>query len=227
MLQRITVPLLTGGGLVDLNERTCFMAKSVVASSLSAGMMMMMMMMGASLVANDAAAQALAGSGPPSPLLNAMIGRCDVKQTMWAGPDLPPIKQPPAVAVRRLAVGGGYVEEEMTPVAASGDPFTRTSHINYNAIDGVFEYFSIDTRSPQQMHCQSQPVASDFRDDLQFQGGTFVAGQWGLKVNAAFAYRVELSPVSNDRQTMQFFLRPLAAGTQREFEAFRYEYRKR
>lgn len=186
------------------------------------------MMIGASMMPDDdAAAQELAGSGAPSPVLNAMVGRWDVKQTMWTGPDLPPVEQPPAVAVRRIAAGGGFMEEEMTVAAASSDPFTRTSHINYNAIDGVFEYFSIDTRAPQQMHYQSQPIAPDFRGDLQFRGGTFVAGQWGANKNAAFAYRVELSPVSNDRQTMQLFLRPLAAGSQREFVAFRYEYRKR
>lgn len=199
------------------------MERNAVAKLLLAGTMI-----GTSITLdNNAAAQALAGSGPPSPVLNAMVGRWNVKQTMWTGPDGPPAEQPPAIAVRRMAAGGGFVEEEMTLADPSSNPFTRTSHINYNTIDGVFEYFSIDTRAPQQMHYQSQPVAADFRGDLQFKGGTFVAGQWGDKRNSAFSYRVELSPVSAGRQTMQLFLRPLGAGSHREFVAFRYEYRKR
>lgn len=177
--------------------------------------------------ADNAHAQALAGSGPLVPLLEGMTGQWQVKQTMWTGPNAPPVEQPPAIAVRRLAAGGGFIEEEMTLATGSENPFTRTSHINFNAIDGVFEYFSIDTRAPQQMHYQSQPVASDFKGALQFKGGAFVAGQWGDRKNAAFAYRVELSPVKDGHQTMQLFLRPIAAGPQREFVAFKYEYQKR
>ena len=177
--------------------------------------------------ADNAHAQALAGGGPPVPLLKQMTGRWQVKQTMWTGPDAPSVEQPPAIAVRRLAAGGGFIEEEMTLATGSENPFTRTSHLNFNAIDGVFEYFSIDTRAPQQMHDQSQPVTSDFEGALQFKGGTFVAGQWGDRKDAAFAYRVELSPVKDGQQTMQLFLRPIAAGAQREFVAFRYEYQKR
>jgi hypothetical protein len=177
--------------------------------------------------ADNAPAQALAGSGPPVPLLEQMTGQWQVKQTMWTGPDAPPVEQPPAMAKRRLAAGGGFIEEEMTLATGSENPFTRTSHINFNEIDGVFEYFSIDTRAPQQMHYQSQPVTSDFKGALQFRGGTFVAGQWGDRKNAAFGYRVELSPVRDGQQTMQLFLRLIAAGAQREFVAFKYEYQKR
>lgn len=186
------------------------------------------LLFGAIMTSNhNVAAQALASSATPVPLLDAMTGSWDVKQTMWTGPGSPPMEQPPAVAVRRLAAGGGFVEEEMTLATASTSPFTRTSHVNFNAIDGVFEYFSIDTRAPQQMHYQSQPVTNDFLGALAFKGGIFVAGQWGDSKNAAFAYRVELSPVHNRQQTMELFLRPIAAGPQREFIAFRYEYQKR
>lgn len=177
--------------------------------------------------ADTAYAQALAGSGPPVPALEAMTGRWQVKQTMWTGPSSPPVEQPAAIAIRRMAAGGGFIEEEMTLAKASDSPFTRTSHVNFNAIEGVFEYFSIDTRAPQQMHYQSQPVAPDYRGTLEFKGGTFVAGQWGDRKDAAFCYRVELSPVKDGQQTMQLFLRPLAAGAQTEFVAFRYEYQKR
>ena len=69
-------------------------------------------------------------------------------------------------------------------------------------------------------------MAPDYGGTLQFKGGTFVAGRWGDRKNAAFSYRVELSPVKDGQQTMQLFLRPLAAGAQTEFVAFRYEYKK-
>lgn len=172
-------------------------------------------------------AQQLGGAGSPVPFLTAMTGDWDVDQTMWTSPESKPVKLPAAIAVRRLADGGGFLDEQMTLASPSKEPFTRTSHINRNGIDGVFEYFSIDTRAPQQMHYQSQIADVNFSGELQFKGATFVAERWGDKTNAAFAYRVELSPVIGNRQTLRLYLRPLEAGTPREFVAFRYEYRRR
>ena len=177
--------------------------------------------------AASTSAQQLGSSGSSAPFLTAMAGDWDVDQTMWTGPEAKPVKLPAAIAVRRIADGGGFLEEQMTLAGPSKEPFTRTSHINRNAIDGVFEYFSIDTRAPQQMHYQSQPSDVNFDGELQFKGATFVAEQWGDKKNAAFAYRVELTPVVGNRQTLRLYLRPLEAGTPRDFVAFRYEYRRR
>lgn len=179
------------------------------------------------LLSSGSSAQNLAGAGPPTPLLESMVGRWDVTQKMWTGPDTEPVALPDAVAVRVMAAGGGFIDEQMSAAKPSKEPFTRTSHINYNAIDGVFEYFSIDTRAPQQMHYQSQAVPANSLNALSFKGGTFVAGQWGDKKNVAFAYRVELSAIAGDRQDLRLHLRPLEAGAPREFVAFYYEYRRR
>jgi hypothetical protein len=172
-------------------------------------------------------AQQLGSSESSAPFLTAMAGEWDVDQTMWTGPEAKPVKLPAAIAVRRIVDGGGFLEEQMTLAGPSEESFTRTSHINRNAVDGVFEYFSIDTRAPQQMHYQSQTSDMNFNGELQFKGATFVAEQWGDKKNAAFAYRVELTPVVGNRQTLRLYLRPLEVGTPREFVAFRYEYRRR
>ena len=172
-------------------------------------------------------AQALGDTAPLSPLLAAMAGDWDVDQTMWTGPDTTPVRLPAAIAVRRVAVGGGFLDETMSLAIPSKQLFTRTAHINHNAVDGVFEYFSVDTRAPQQMHYQSQSAVDGFVGELRFKGATFVAALWGDRKNAAFAYRVELSPVVTNRQTLRLYLRPLETGAPREFIAFRYEYRRR
>lgn len=172
-------------------------------------------------------AQQLEEAGSSPSFLTAMAGDWDVDQTMWTGPEAKPVKLPAARALRRIADGGGFLDEQMTLATPSKEPFTRTSHINRNAIDGVFEYFSIDTRAPQQMHYQSQAADANFSGQLRFKGETFVAEQWGDKRNTAFAYRVELSPVIGNQQTLHLYLRPLEAGMPREFMAFRYEYRRR
>lgn len=52
-------------------------------------------------------AQQLGGAGTPVPFLTAMTGEWDVDQTMWTGPEAKPVKLPAAIAVRRLADGGG------------------------------------------------------------------------------------------------------------------------
>lgn len=148
-----------------------------------------------------------------------------MEQTTWDGPGAPAKKGPPAVAVRRIPAGGGYVEEEMTASAPGDKPFTRIAQINYNMTARTFEYSTVDTRAPQQMHYRSQVTGAAFRGDLAFSGGTFVAAEWGGRKNVAFAYRAALSPVTDDRQRLQIFFRPLA-GRGAEFLATQYDYKR-
>ncbi len=98
---------------------------------------------------------------------------------MWTGPDARPINLPAALARRRL-VGGAFLEEVMTPAAASGhDSFTRIAHLNYNAVSRRYEYASLDTRAPQMMTYEAGTNSSmRAQDGVMLQGGTFVAPQW-------------------------------------------------
>src|SRR5262249_36938393 len=100
--------------------------------------------------------------GPPGkpgtdapPLLRDMVGMWDVRQQMWLGPDTRAIDLPPAVARRRL-IEGAYLEETMTLAEKSErGSFTRVAYLNLNAVSQRYEYFSLDSRAPQQMHYES------------------------------------------------------------------------
>lgn len=171
------------------------------------------------------AAYAQQASSPLSPLLAEMEGRWSVEQTTWDGPGGPGRKGTPAVATRKIPPGGGFIEENMTAAASGPDSFTRTAQINYNVTAKAFEYSTIDSRAPQQMHYRSQAAATTFKGDLALSGGKFVAAEWGGKKNVAFAYRVALSPVTDGRQRLQIFFRPLTGRTA-EFLATQYIYRR-
>lgn len=160
-------------------------------------------------------------------MLATMAGTWDVEQRMWTAADAPATEMPPAVAERRVPAGGGYLTETMTLAQGGPAPFTRTAHLGFNAVDGVWEYVSMDSRAPQLMAYRSQPLGTDARGPFHFAGGSFVAAEWGSRRNAGFAYRVDLSPVSDGKQRLILHLRPLEAGGAREFKAFEYLYTKR
>jgi Protein of unknown function (DUF1579) len=92
------------------------------------------------------------------PLLREMVGMWDVRQRMWHGPDTKATDLPPAVARRRL-IEGAYLEETMTLAEKSErGSFTRVAYLNRNPVSQRYEYFSLDSRAPQQMHYESDKL---------------------------------------------------------------------
>jgi hypothetical protein len=51
-----------------------------------------------------------------------------------------------------------------------------------------------------------------------------VAEQWGDAKNVAFAYRLTVSPVQDDRQAVRLYLTPRSGSNGEEFLAFEYIY---
>ena len=162
-----------------------------------------------------------------SPLLEEMAGTWDVEQQTWAGPNVEATELPAAVATRRL-VSGTYLQEEMTLAPdASGDPFDRSSYLNYNGVSGYYEYFSVDSRAPQQMHYKASKGPIGVDGTIKLDGGIFTAAEWGELKNVMFRYRAEISPTEEGRQTFKLFLTPTRVNGLQEFLAFQYNYTKR
>jgi Protein of unknown function (DUF1579) len=159
-----------------------------------------------------------------TPLLKLMVGTWDVQQRMWPGPDAQAINLPPAVAHRRL-VGGAYLQEIMGPAHHSKrHSFTRTAYINFNPVSKRYEYFSIDTRAPQQMYYQSTPRTDSGMKPVKLRGAVFVAPQWGKYENVAFSYRLVLGEVKDNQQIVRLYLTPQSGRDRQEFLAFEYVY---
>lgn len=123
-----------------------------------------------------------------------------------------------------------FLEEVMTLAPGSdGDPFTRVAYFNYNPVERLFEYISMDSRAPQMMTEKSAETTAALdgtRDaaDLSFQGDTFVAPQWGEATNVAFRYRRTLEDLTAVRQVSRLYLTPLVGDDAEEFLAFEYVY---
>jgi len=171
-------------------------------------------------------------SAPPgsaakaTPLLNKMVGTWDVRQRMWAGSGAEAVDLPPAVA-RRTLIQDSYLQEVMQLAQPSStDAFTRTAYLNYNAVSRKYEYFSLDTRAPQQMTYASDEQDARAEKMIKFNGGMFVASRWGDASNVAFKYRLEVGRVESDRQTVRLFLTPQAESHTKEFLAFEYVYNR-
>lgn len=162
-----------------------------------------------------------------SPLLGAMAGTWDVVQKTWAEPEVEATELPAAVVNRRL-VNGTYLQEEMTLAPdAPGEPFNRSSYINYNGVGGYYEYFSVDSRAPQQMHYRAPKGTIDEQGTIRLDGGVFTAAEWGEEKNVNFTYRAEISPIRSGQQTFRLFLTPTQGNDPQEFLAFQYDYTKR
>ncbi len=161
----------------------------------------------------------------PAAFLAAMAGEWTVRQRMWPASGAAAVELPAAVATRRL-VGGAFLEETMTPLAADAGGFTRTALVVYNAVVQQYEYVSIDTRAPQVMAYIAPGANRVGKDMVHLTGSTFTAPQWGEARNVGFRYRAELGPVLDGRQEFRLFLTPLAAGA-KEFLAFEYVYTRR
>ncbi|MGH8128536.1 MAG: DUF1579 family protein [Gammaproteobacteria bacterium] len=159
-----------------------------------------------------------------TPLLQEMVGTWDVQQRMWPGPDAQAINLPSAVAHRRL-VGGAYLQEIMKPAHQSKQhAFTRTAYINFNPVSQRYEYFSIDTRAPQQMHYRSAQRTTSGKKPVELRGDVFVAPQWGEFKNVAFSYRLVLEEVKDNEQLVRLYLTPQSRKNRQEFLAFEYVY---
>ncbi|MBV9180461.1 MAG: DUF1579 family protein [Acidobacteria bacterium] len=166
-----------------------------------------------------------------SPLLvEDMAGEWNVKQRMWLGPSTEPTALPRALA-HRQSIGGTILQEQMELAPGEkGDPFTRVAYFEYNKVTGQYEYFSIDSRAPQMMNERSNGDSAEERKDkqpLNLWGGIFVAPKWGDADNVAFRYRLMISPVQENRQTVQLYLIPVSGDPHKEFLAFEYEYTRR
>lgn len=105
--------------------------------------------------------------------------------------------------------------------------FTRSAYINYNTVSLRYEYFSIDSRAPQQMNYASEKRDKGDTSAVTFQGGRFVAAQWGQDKNVAFTYRLTVGEVENNRQVVQLYLTPQVEDNNKEFLAFEYVYTHR
>jgi len=150
---------------------------------------------------------------------------------MWPGDGAAPINLPPATARRRL-VQGKFLEEVMElPPEVNGEPFTRISYFNYNAVNQQYECFSIDTRGPQMMNERSYESSAQGKTNGEgtviLYGGSFVAPQWGAAKNVAFRYRLTVGAVQDNRQIVGLYFTPLSGEPVTEFMAFEYVYTKR
>ena len=165
------------------------------------------------------------------PFIQNMVGEWNVTQRMWQGPGAEATNLRPAVAHRRF-LGGTILQEEMElGPGEKADPFTRMAYFEYNAVTSQHEYFSIDSRAPQMMNERSygedtQGGIGDNSIDL-WGGAIFVAPKWGEATNAAFTYHLKISPVQQNRQIVQLFLRPVSGVPGKEFLAFEYVYTRR
>jgi Protein of unknown function (DUF1579) len=170
---------------------------------------------------------ALAQNAPP--LLDRMTGTWDVRQRMWPGPDAAAVDLPPAIAHRQL-IGGTYLEEVMEPSGGPSPPasFRRNALLNYNAVTKRYEYTSLDTRGPQTMTEQSARLDPQrpFME-LNLQGGTFVAPEWGSARNVKFKYRLTIGSIQDNQQTVQLYFTPQSVLPRKEFLAFEYVYSRR
>lgn len=159
-----------------------------------------------------------------TPLLQQMVGTWDVQQRMWPGPGAEAINLPQAVARRRL-IEDAYLQEimELSQKSKQGS-FTRTAYFNYNSVSQQYEYFSVDSRAPQQMNYESEKQDTHVAGTLKLNGGIFVASQWGEARNVAFKYRLTVGAVENNRQVVRLYLTPQAGQSAKEFLAFEYVY---
>ena len=107
-----------------------------------------------------------------SPLLEEMAGTWNVEQQTWAGPHVEATELPAAVANRRR-VGGAYLQHEKTfAPKTTRDTFVPSGYLNYKRVSGYYEYFSVDSRAPQQMHYKAPkgPIGVDGTIKLSSDG---------------------------------------------------------
>jgi hypothetical protein len=74
---------------------------------------------------------------------------------------------------------------------------------------------------------QSLPVPQAVvATELKLQGRSFLAPEWGSLKNVRFKYRLTISAIEANRQTVRLFLTPQTVLPKTEFLAFEYVYTK-
>jgi hypothetical protein len=122
---------------------------------------------------------------------------------------------------------GLFLQEVMRPAPGSPGPdFRRISYLTYNAVEGRWQYVSLDTRFPSGI----MPAWSAGRGDgpaltLQFEGLGFVG--FGVEVEGRLTRSdYVITRDGDDRETArQHWIQ--ADGTGRQWLAVRYDYTRR
>jgi hypothetical protein len=82
--------------------------------------------------------------------LEPLIGDWSVEMLVYPGPGAEPIVSTEVEATRTWTLDGRYVREELRGVVF-GRPSARDGTLGYNALDGRFEWVTVDTFEPGQM----------------------------------------------------------------------------
>ena len=108
-----------------------------------------------------------------------------------------------------------YLEEVMGPADERPDQpgaFVRSALFNYNAVTTRYEYTSsiLAPRSSwwSEVHLSKGSSATG---EVNLQGGSFSAPEWGKFENVKFAYRLTIGTINDDKQTVRLFLTPQTA----------------
>ena len=167
------------------------------------------------------AAERMSQPGPQAQDLARRTGTWSVTSTLRLTPDATPIVATDIVAERKLI--GPYLEEVMKPALGSKTPdFRRISYLTYFAVEGRWQYVSLDTRFPVGiMPAWSFEKEKDGKLTLEFAPLAFVGlGQQveGRLIRSNFV----ITRDSEDHEiTQQYWTQ--ADGTGRDWLAVQYE----
>lgn len=178
------------------------------------------------LFAGPVWAQPTTELSPEHARIRSMVGRWDVRQRIWTGPDAEPTTAP--MVARRRLVGGAFLEEVMEPAQGSGQPpFTRTAYFSYNDVRRQYEYIVLDSRAPQMMYETSaggrESGTREGSDAVWVYLDSFVAPEWGTATNVTFRQR-RVTEFGEGSQVMRQYWTPLSAEGGTEFLAVEYVY---
>lgn len=96
------------------------------------------------------AATRLALPGEKHKWLEPMVGDWTVEMLVYPAPGAAPVVSNDVTATRRWILDGRYVREELRGIVF-GKPAARDGTLGYNALDGRFEWVTVDTFEPGQM----------------------------------------------------------------------------
>jgi hypothetical protein len=82
--------------------------------------------------------------------LEPLVGDWNVEMLVYPGPGAEPIVSDEVEATRAWTLDGRYLREELRGVVF-GRPSARDGTLGYNALDGRFEWVTVDTFEPGQM----------------------------------------------------------------------------
>jgi hypothetical protein len=97
--------------------------------------------------AQTSAAERLNAVDAETQLLIDRTGTWDVVAKLQVSAEAKPVIASGLVATRKMV--GRYLSEELRPAAGGGAPdFTRIAYMTYSAVEGRWQYVSLDTRFP-------------------------------------------------------------------------------